>query len=270
MTFIDLSIASRLEDASAWRSVRYAQAQDRLCLGTQSTVMAVGGGCAIYAGPGAPMNQAKGLGMSGPVTPEDLAAVARFYRSLGEIPRVDLCPLAHASLLDLLKQEGYRLEGFHSVLLLSISEILEPVTPSSRVDVRSVASDEAALWRRTVAQGFSEEDAPPQAMLDLIAPTFHSETATNFLAWVDGQPAGGGTMLVHKGVAEFCSASTRPAFRRRGVQRALLYARLAAARAAGCDLAMVITVPGSASQRNVQRLGFQLAYTKAMMVGPPS
>jgi hypothetical protein len=39
-----------------------------------------------------------------------------------------------------------------------------------------------------------------------------------------------------------------------------------AARLAGCDLGMVITSPGSHSQRNVERLGFQVAYTKAVMV----
>ena len=268
MTFIDLSVASRMEGASAWRSAHYAQAQARLRPDTQSTVMAVGGGYAIYAGPGAPVNRAKALGMSGPVTPEDLAAVARFYHSLGEAPRVDLCPLAHPSLLDLLKQEGYRLEHFHSILLLPFSEIPAPVAPPADLEVRSVVSDE--VWLPTVAQGFAEEDTPPQTMLDLLAPTFHSETATNFVAWVDGQPAGGGTLLVHEGVAECCSASTRMAFRRRGVQTALLHARLEAARAAGCDLVMVITLPGSASQRNVQRLGFQLAYTKAIMVGLPA
>jgi hypothetical protein len=47
---------------------------------------------------------------------------------------------------------------------------------------------------------------------------------------------------------------------------ALLQARLAAARRAGCDLAVVGTSPGSDSQRNIERAGFTLAYTKVIMV----
>ncbi len=72
-------------------------------------------------------------------------------------------------------------------------------------------------------------------------------------------------MATCRGLASFFSASTRPAFRGRGVQTALLHARLAAALGAGCDLAMVHTAPGSASQRNVERLGFRLAYTRVVL-----
>ena len=74
-------------------------------------------------------------------------------------------------------------------------------------------------------------------------------------------------MYIHGGVAEFGGASTRPAFRRRGVQTALLHARMDAAREAGCDLALVVTAPGEESQRNVERAGFRLAYTKVVVVG---
>lgn len=62
------------------------------------------------------------------------------------------------------------------------------------------------------------------------------------------------------------TASTQMAFRQRGVQTTLLHTRLAFAAAMGCDLAVVQTKPGSASQRNVQRLDFRLAYTKVTML----
>jgi hypothetical protein len=59
------------------------------------------------------------------------------------------------------------------------------------------------------------------------------------------------------------------AHRRRGVQTALLSARLAGAAAAGCDIAVVTTQPGSKSQQNVQRRGFDLLYTRAVLVKQP-
>ena len=37
---------------------------------------------------------------------------------------------------------------------------------------------------------------------------------------------------------------------------------------AGCDLAVVVTRGGTTSQRNVERLGFTLAYSKATLVQP--
>jgi GNAT superfamily N-acetyltransferase len=60
--------------------------------------------------------------------------------------------------------------------------------------------------------------------------------------------------------------ATHPFFRRRGVQAALIAARLRAGAERGCDLATAGTLPGTVSQRNYERLGFQVAYTRALMV----
>jgi hypothetical protein len=53
------------------------------------------------------------------------------------------------------------------------------------------------------------------------------------------------------------------------VQTALLSARLADAVAAGCDVAVITTQPGSKSQQNAQRRGFDLLYTRAVLVKQP-
>jgi len=227
----------------------------------------VAGGYAIYAGEGSPLNRAVGLGLSGPVTRIDLEFVEQFYDSCGTPPRVDLCPLADPSLLHLLKVGGYRLEQFFSVLVHALTEDLVPVPLPAEVRTSRADPQEAELWITTVAQGFGDAEVPAQETLDLLAPNFHSANGTCFFAWMDGQPAGGGAIYIHEGVAEVGSTSTRPAFRRRGVQTALLQAQLAAAREQGCDLALTITAPGSDSQRNMERSGFRLAYTKAILVG---
>jgi GNAT superfamily N-acetyltransferase len=87
-----------------------------------------------------------------------------------------------------------------------------------------------------------------------------------FLAWRNGRPVGGGALETHDGVAALMAAGTLPAFRNQGIHTALLRARLLAAAEAGCDLAMVHTRPGAASQRNVLRAGFQWVYTVDTMV----
>ena len=69
--------------------------------------------------------------------------------------------------------------------------------------------------------------------------------------------------------AQLTGAGTLPAFRRRGVQKALARTRLQDARAAGCLYAVVTTQPGSTSHANMQRTGFDLAYTRAVLVKAP-
>jgi ribosomal protein S18 acetylase RimI-like enzyme len=83
-----------------------------------------------------------------------------------------------------------------------------------------------------------------------------------YLARVYGALAGGATLALREGVAGLFGASTLPAFRNRGVQTALLKQRLASAAVEKCDLAVCIAAPGSASQRNVMRLGFSVLYTR--------
>jgi hypothetical protein len=133
------------------------------------------------------------------------------------------------------------------------------------VMVRPIAPDEADLWVRTAFQGgLDSDDARPDRSAIIAAYPYMTHAAC-YMAWVDGEPAGAATLAIHEGVAELFGASTRPRFRNRGVQLALLDARLADAVRAGCDLATVHTDPGTASQRNVERLRFRLAYTKLMM-----
>jgi GNAT superfamily N-acetyltransferase len=66
---------------------------------------------------------------------------------------------------------------------------------------------------------------------------------------------------MHAGIAARMAAGTLPEYRQQGIHTALLHARLQAALASGCDLAMVHSRPGAASQRDILRGGFQLVYT---------
>jgi ribosomal protein S18 acetylase RimI-like enzyme len=86
------------------------------------------------------------------------------------------------------------------------------------------------------------------------------------MARIGGVAAGAAELRLHDGVAQMAGAGTLPQFRRRGVQMSLLSTRLAAAAAAGCDLAVVTVQPGSKSQENVQRHGFQLLYARCILV----
>jgi len=263
--FCDLELARRLELAHAWRGVEYARAQARLHPDWPVAVQSIAGGFAIYAGGGSPVNRAVGLGMTQPVTMAAWEQLVEFYRQRDAPLRLDLCPLANHSLLELLRHQAAYVEGCLNLLACALPEDVAPLPRPADVEVTRAAPAEAGLWIRTTAQGFEGTATPPQSSLDILAPNFHAANAVPFLARVAGQPAGGGSLLVHDRAGECGGDSTIAAFRGRGVQTALLQARLAAAHELGCDLALLLTEPGSASQRNAERAGFRVMYTRVTL-----
>jgi ribosomal protein S18 acetylase RimI-like enzyme len=77
---------------------------------------------------------------------------------------------------------------------------------------------------------------------------------------------GAGLVIAEYSIFAVCGAGTASEFRGRGLQTALLRARLAAAAEAGCEYAVVVTQGGTASQRNCERLGFRVAYSKVTVI----
>ena len=126
--------------------------------------------------------------------------------------------------------------------------------------------EELDRWAETSARGF----IPDPVALAKALPAFRAmggmSAVTTFIARVDGQVAGAGAYGVRDGLAGFFATSVLPEFRGRGAQRELIRARLDSARAAGCDLCSVGAMPGSDSQRNFERWGFRVAYTKTILI----
>jgi GNAT superfamily N-acetyltransferase len=130
------------------------------------------------------------------------------------------------------------------------------------VSVRVAGEGEGEIWARTSAEGWSEYQEFAHLMLEMGLVVAAAKGNILFLAELDGHVIGAGGLSIHDGVALFAGASTIPAWRRHGAQRALLEARFRCAREAGCDLAMMGAEPGSSSQRNAERQGFSIAYTR--------
>ena len=140
----------------------------------------------------------------------------------------------------------------------------EVKAPPSGVSIRRAAPDESKLWTKTVSQGFAEHHPVTQSILDVMEGFFPA--AQCFIASVDGAVAGGAALSVREGVCGLFGASTLPGFRGRGVQSALLKARLESAASQGSDIAVSIAQPGSVSHRNIERHGFRVAYTRTKLI----
>ena len=266
--FADLALARRLEGFESQSTMEYAQAQAVLHPEIGALAVAIAGGQMAFAGVDSPLSRAVGLGLSGPVTAEELDSVKEFYRSRGAPVQIDLCPLADASLTEILGQRGYRLAEFENVWFRKMCRD-ESFPVSSEIRVTETSPQEVSIWTQTVSRGFAGREKLASADLEIAAPFPHMPSLTCFLAWIGKEPVGAASIAIREGMAALFNAGTRVLFRDRGVQTALLHHRLAYAAAIGCDLAVVQTKPGSASQRNVERFGFRLAYTKTIMIKDP-
>lgn len=272
MQFIDIDLARRVEMAEANAGRECADAFHRLHPEFPIAVQEIAGGIAVFAGSDSPVTQAIGVGLNGPVADAELDALAAFFKSRNAPAALELCPLIDMSLYERLAARGYKLLEVSDVLLFDdLAQALAARPPAAPpgVSIRAATRDDSQLWTHTVAQGFAEHFPVTQSMLNVMEGFCHRSGPCSFLlAYVDGEPAGGGVVSAYQGVAGLFGASTLPAFRRRGVQSALLSARLAWARKHGCELAVSIAQPGSISHRNIERFGFRVAYTRTKLVLP--
>jgi hypothetical protein len=259
---LNLELARRVELAEAQAAVECAEALGRFRPASGAAVRRLAGGFAVYCGKGSPITQAVGMGLDGPVSPEEFDRLEEFYRSRGEAVRVETCPLADPSFIEHFAERGYRVTEFSNVMARQLSPDETCPQPPEGVTVEKIAKDQIDLWTLTVSQGFAEKFPVSQELLEVMKLFAFGPKTECYLARVDEKVAGGGTLALHDGVAGLFGASTLPVARRRGVQTALLQRRLARASQAGSNLAVSIAQPGSISQRNIVQQGFQVLYTR--------
>jgi GNAT superfamily N-acetyltransferase len=266
---LDLQLAREIELAEAQAAVACAEMMQTLQPETVGAFEPIGSGYAVYCGADNPVTQAVGLGMNGPVSSEEFARLEEFYFSRNEPVRVETCPLADASLIQHYKEQGYHVSEFSNVMLRLVGDEVNSLPPTpAGIDIRMTGREEIELWVLTVAQGFAENYPVTQELLDVMKLFALAKNTECYVARIDGRIAGGGTLAVRGRIAGLFGASTLPEFRNRGVQTALLRARLRRAQGLRCELVMSLAQPGSHSQRNITRLGLQTMYTRVKFERP--
>lgn len=267
MQFVDKALARRLESAEEVPQVLYAQVCEKVRPELNCGVERIAGGHAIFAGLGSPIGHAGGIGFDGPVSEKELDQLEEFYRSKNAPAQVDICPLTDSSLLELLKQRSYVLQELNNVLVRKLgSSEPAPALPLG-TKIRTAADEEAAIHASIVHRSFFPNGGAPDGFEQILSPMFRLPGAINFLATVNGEAVGAAAGLVipeHRILALF-GAGTLPAFRGRGLQTALLRRRMQAGAEAGCEYAVIVTQGGTTSQRNAERLGFAVAYSKVTL-----
>jgi GNAT superfamily N-acetyltransferase len=262
MLFSDLALSRRLERAEGHAWVQFAEARRRLFPDSGAGWMECAGAYAVFDGIDSPVTQTFGLGLFEELSAASLDVIERFFLECGAQVMHEVSPLVGAAAFDLLCARNYRPIEISNVMYRPIEK---PAADEGRGDirVRVTGPEEAQLWAAINAQAWTHEH--PE-LLDFFRQTSvifcEREQSLRFLAELDGQPGAAASLCIHDGVALFAGAATIPQMRRRGLQAALLQERMRYAFDHGCDLAMMVAEAGGDSQRNAERKGFQVAYTR--------
>ena len=246
--------------------------------GARSTVIPISGGLASFVSPSSPINKVIGLALDTPLEVEALERIEAEWRDRNEPVRIELSVLADPAAGGLLTDRGYRLHGFEHVFGLALDGGRGEEAPAD-ISIEVAREDQLQSWLDIAVDAFmnldgtgsaADDTLPREALANAINEAMGTPGFVRYIAWIDGKAVGEAAMRIDGDLAQIAGAGTLPHARGKGVQKALVRRRLADARQAGCTLAVVTTAPGTRSQHNVMRRGFELLYTRAILVRSPA
>jgi len=259
MIFADLDLAKRLERAEGYACAQFAEARKRLYPTSGSEWTEIAGAYVVFDGVDSPTTQTFGLGLFEEMNAPALARIEKFFLDRGAQVNHEVSPLVGPLALDLLCSRNYRPIEVSNALYRLVENPTAQRPTNIRVHI--TGREEAELWGSVSTRGWTFEHPELGEFMEQAA-ILCAARANCFLAELDGEPAAAGVLSLHEGVALFGGSTTVPEHRCRGLQGALLEERMRYAFEQGCDLAMMVAEAGSNSQRNAERKGFRVAYTR--------
>lgn len=195
---------------------------------------------------------------------EQVGNIAAFYRKRDRNPQIDLCPVGTSPrLLRALAEHGFVQEGFHSVLYgLPLPEL--PEAPAS-LDIQEITDTEQFdLYAEVHCAASGMSLAHKHHFVNNNIGLLGRPGWRLFLGRIDGHPAAVAAMHLSKGIASCALAATLPAYRNRGLQTAMLKRRMHEAYKEDCELVTAQASFAGTSYNNMQRVGLQQAWTRAV------
>jgi GNAT superfamily N-acetyltransferase len=229
----------------------------------------VAGGWMAANGRGSYLNKAVGMGFEAEPFAEDVDRVERFFASRGIEPRIETTAFAPVGFLRRIAEAGFVLQEFEHTLVRPLDEKLDGSGWPENVRIEPLDPADSAQLRAfvlTSASGFYPGDEIPDTLLRTGMKAARAPDHHGFIAYVSGEIAGAAGSSYRRGVMSLFGTSVLPRFRRRGIQQALILARLGRGLSLHADLASITSHPGIPTERNAARLGFQLAYVRAVLV----
>lgn len=258
--FKDILLAQQLERTEGRVAASFVEARQRLMPERSSEWREIGGTMVLYDGLESPMTQTFGLGIQTTATAEQLDEIEAFFRERGAPTQHELSPLAGVATTALLVSRGYVPIEHSSVMVQELAAVVESA-PAPGLAVRVMEENDRAAWIDAAVGGWGEA-VPGDMMREISTLASHNASMVHVLVESEGRIISTGSLGVCGKVALLAGASTIPTARGRGGQAAALAARFVEAKRRGCTTAMIVAEPGSTSQRNAERRGFVIAYTR--------
>jgi GNAT superfamily N-acetyltransferase len=261
--FCDKAISQKLERTEARANADFVVSRARIQPESGAEWIEVAGTYAMFDGVESPLTQTFGLGVFEEITEAHLDEIEIFFRKHEAPVFHEVSPLADPSLMTLLSDRGYRPFELTNVMFRELGGD-EAREVNLDIVTRVInKGEEEEMWARTAGEGWSTEmPGLEDFMYNFTLIGAQSDGARPFIGELDGKAIATGKLYVYDDVALLAGASTIPSGRRQGAQTALLDARLRRAADEGCRLAIMGALPGSQSQRNAEKNGFRVAYTR--------
>jgi len=258
---VDGGLARRIEETTAKSNAHMVEARRRLSPHVNAEWRQFGSLFAVYDGLDSPLTQTFGLGVDDGDLAYQLTEAESFFDQKQAPVFHEVCPLISSAHMAQLSSRQYRPIELSNVLYQTIDSLPSQISAPG-LQVRLLERTEADAWAQVSADGWGEYPEYRDFLLDLGKVMVETSSSVSF--WVEeaGTPIATGSLFIVDGVVILGGASTIPSARRKGAQQLLLRERLRFAKDQGCDLATMSALPGSPSQRNAQRNGFHIAYTR--------
>jgi len=262
--FADKFLSQKLELTEAYSNVNFVNARASIQSNIGAEWIKVKGTYALFDGMESPLTQTFGLGLFENVDHDDLAIIETFFQKHNAPVFHEVSPLASSAHMAILHERGYKPIELTMVMYKILSNDNSTHFPiNEEMKTRILRKGEEDTWARTSAKGWSTEMGGLSDFMHQFAYiAANSADAYPFFGEINGEIISTGMLNIYKDVALLAGTSTIPESRNQGAQNALLHARLNYAATKGCTLAMMCASPGSQSQRNAEKNGFEIAYTR--------
>ncbi len=217
-------------------------------------------------------NRVIGAGVLAPLDERGLETVVAHYALKGVAAHVEVYQdITPQPVLAVLEHAGFVSSGhgLEAHVLETDRELAPRVSPAT---LRQVGPDEHKRFGELVRDGFDMRDDPQLGpfFVDLTVASLTSmgDAGVAFIASVGGQDAGTGQLVLSERVAGCYSGGVLEAFRGRGIQHALIAARVAEGLRRGRRIFISQTDPDSPSGHNLRDVGFRTLYRAIWFTRP--
>lgn len=259
----DLNLARLLEGTESLAASRFVEARQKVNPLQNACWANIAGARVMFDGADSPLTQSFELGVHKIPTEKEWEQLEAFLTDRGAPVFHEVSPMVPMELATTLGNRGYRPIEWTSVMYRSLNTPLPArKAGTAEFEIEVVSGDGFDSWVDLSARGWNADpqtDAFLRAFGEVAARAEGNYAMTAKLA---GQPVATGSLFLDGQVCLLSGASTIPEARNRGAQSALFRARMQLAAEKGAVLAMMCAQPGTPSQRNAQRNGFHIAYTR--------